>query len=151
MPKVRAIWVRPVGRKLNRMDSLELPSEYQKFKALFEEREGLAALPEHKPWDHKIEFQEGKVPDYKGWLRELSKQESDFLREYTKNLEAKGFIRRNDDPRISHGVLFANKKDGGLRPCIDFRLLNQITKKNVYPLPLIQELQNRLGKAKWFC
>ncbi|KAK3574131.1 hypothetical protein QTP86_003418 [Hemibagrus guttatus] len=35
------------------------------------------------------------------------------------------------------GFFFVGKKDGGLRPCIDYRGLNQITIKNWYPLPLI--------------
>jgi hypothetical protein len=47
-------------------------------------------------------------------------------------------------------VVFASKKDGGLRPCIDYRQLNNITKKNRYPLPRIDELQDRLLGAKFF-
>ena len=89
-------------------------------------------------------------PGYKGWKKELSRAESEFLRDYIRDLEAKSFIRKQPKPRITHGLLFAPKKDGTLRPCIDYRPLNAITKKNVYPLPLIQELQNRLGGKKWF-
>ena len=47
-------------------------------------------------------------------------------------------------------MLFAPKKDRSLRPCIDYRKLNIITKKNRYPLPRIDELQDRLIGAKWF-
>ena len=47
-------------------------------------------------------------------------------------------------------MLFAPKKNGSLRPCIDYRKLNAITKKNRYPLPRIDELQDRLIGAKWF-
>ena len=47
-------------------------------------------------------------------------------------------------------VLFQKKKDGTFCLCIDFRGLNQCTIKNKYPLPRIDELLDRLGKAKIF-
>lgn len=34
------------------------------------------------------------------------------------------------------GFFFAEKKEGGLRPCIDYRGLNQVTLTYCYPLPL---------------
>jgi hypothetical protein len=37
-------------------------------------------------------------------------------------------------------ILFAKKKDGGLRLCIDYRMLNQQTVPDVFPLPRIDEL-----------
>jgi hypothetical protein len=42
------------------------------------------------------------------------------------------------------------KKDGSLRLYVDYRLLNNITVKNSYPLPLILEFQDRLQGAQWF-
>jgi hypothetical protein len=41
------------------------------------------------------------------------------------------------------------KKDGILQLCVDFRGLNQITKKNQYPLLLINEAINRLAGARY--
>jgi hypothetical protein len=46
--------------------------------------------------------------------------------------------------------VFAFKKDGGLRPYINYRRLNAITKKNRYLLPRIDELQDRLLGAEFF-
>ncbi len=43
-----------------------------------------------------------------------------------------------------------NKKDGGLRPCIDYRKINALTRKNRYPLLRIDELQDRPGGSVWF-
>ena len=37
-----------------------------------------------------------------------------------------------------------------LRFCVNFRKLNNITKKNTYPLPRIDEMLDNLGNAKWF-
>ncbi|WP_442959989.1 reverse transcriptase family protein [Providencia sp. PROV201] len=47
-------------------------------------------------------------------------------------------------------MLFIKKKDGKLRLCIDYRALNQVTKKDRYPLPLIGEALDRLASAKYF-
>jgi hypothetical protein len=46
--------------------------------------------------------------------------------------------------------LFVPKKDGSLRLYVDYRGLNAITKKNRYPLPLISETLDRLGRATVF-
>ena len=45
---------------------------------------------------------------------------------------------------------FVDKKDGKLRPCHDYRKLNEGTIKNAYPLPLISELIDQLKGAKYF-
>jgi len=45
---------------------------------------------------------------------------------------------------------FVDKKDGKLRPCQDYRALNEGTIKNAYPLPLISKLIDKLKGAKYF-
>ena len=60
-----------------------------------------------------------------------------------------GFIRPSDSP-YGALVLFAPKKDGRLRFCIDYRWLNKKTVKNRYSLPLPKEMFDRLGNAKVF-
>ena len=47
-------------------------------------------------------------------------------------------------------VLFVKKKDGSLRMCIDYRLLNSVTIKNKYPLPRIDDLFDQLRGALVF-
>ena len=47
-------------------------------------------------------------------------------------------------------MVLAPKKDGGIRFCTDYRGLNKVTIKDVYPLPLISETLDQLGKAKFF-
>ena len=47
-------------------------------------------------------------------------------------------------------MLFVKKKDGSLRMCIDYRMLNSVTIKNKYPLPRIDDLFDQLRGASVF-
>src|SRR6266436_1479749 len=61
----------------------------------------------------------------------------------------KGYIRPSQSPMASP-FFFGDKKDGKLRPCQDYRALNEGTIKNNYPLPLIAELIDKLKGACYF-
>ena len=45
---------------------------------------------------------------------------------------------------------YIQKKDGSLRLVQDYRKLNQVTKKDKMPLPLIGEIINKLKEVKYF-
>ena len=60
----------------------------------------------------------------------------------------KGFIRINNS-LIEAPVLFTKKK-GGLRFYMDYRGLNNITRKDRYPLPLIKETLSGILKVRYF-
>jgi hypothetical protein len=47
-------------------------------------------------------------------------------------------------------VIFVEKKDGTQRMCVDYRALNEVTIKNKYPLPHIEDLFNQLKEARVF-
>jgi hypothetical protein len=78
----------------------------------------------------------------------MSSDELDELKKQLKKLLEQGFVRPSASPWGSH-VLFVEKKDGTKRMCIDYRTLNSMTIKNKYPLPRIEDLLNRLKKAKF--
>ena len=42
------------------------------------------------------------------------------------------------------------KADGGKHLCVDFRALNAITRKYVWPMPKVEDIFSKLGKAKYF-
>ena len=79
----------------------------------------------------------------------MSAEELNVVKKYlVKNLD-KGFIKPSQVP-FTAPVLFVKKPDGSLRFCIDYRKLNLLTKKDRYPLPLINETLARIGRAKLF-
>ena len=95
-------------------------------------------LDDHRPYDLKITLDEGTVPPF-GPIYSLSQEELAALHKFIDENLATGFIRPSRSP-CGAPVLFIRKKDGSLRLCIDFRGLNQISKKDCYLLPLISDL-----------
>ena len=61
----------------------------------------------------------------------------------------KGYIRRSKSPQTSP-VHFVAKKDGTRRMVQDYQHINQWTIKNGYPLPLIADILDGVGKRKVF-
>ena len=68
--------------------------------------------------------------------------------EIDKLLEA-GVIRESDSS-WSAPVVVVPKGDGGKRLCIDFRALNAITRTFIWPMPRVEDILAKLGKAKYF-
>jgi hypothetical protein len=102
--------------------------------------------------DHSIELvkEDGKTPEVPyGPLYSMTRDELLVLRRTLLDLLDKGFIRASSSPAGSP-VLFVRKPGGGLRFCVDYRALNAIMKKDRYPLPLIKETLNQIGRAKWY-
>ena len=79
----------------------------------------------------------------------MSPAESLSLKEYLDSEEALGKIEKCDSP-ASSPVMYVNKPDGSLRLVVDYRELNNITVKNVYPLPRQEDLIEKLKEAKIF-
>jgi hypothetical protein len=71
------------------------------------------------------------------------------LKKQIEELLEKGFIRPSSSP-WGTAVLFVNKKDGSRRMCVDYRSLNEVTIKNKYPLPRIEDLFDQMRGATIF-
>jgi len=125
-----------------------VPMEFRQYLGIMW-KEAADALPKHRPYDCKIDLQEGSTAPW-GPIYPLSEEELQTLREWLKEMERTGKIRRSTSPAGSQ-ILFVPKPHGrGLRLCVDYRALNKITIPNRYPLPLMQELQDRVRGAQWF-
>jgi hypothetical protein len=68
------------------------------------------------------------------------------LKEHIKEPPEKGFIRPSSSP-WGAPVIFVLKKDGTQRLCMDYCALNEVTIKNKYPLPRIDDLLNQLRRV----
>jgi hypothetical protein len=68
------------------------------------------------------------------------------LKEHNKELLEKGFIRPSSSP-WGAPVIFVPKNDGTQRLCVDYRALNEVTVKNKYLLPRIDDLFDQLHGA----
>jgi hypothetical protein len=101
------------------------------------------------PPDHEIEFVIdlvlGTDPIFKRPYRMASNQLAE-LEEQLQELLDKGYIRPSASP-WGAPIISIPKKDGMLRMCVDYHSLNEVTIKNMYPLPRIDDLFDQLKGA----
>ena len=71
------------------------------------------------------------------------------IKKQIKELLEKGYIRPSSSP-WGAPMLLVEKKDGSLRMVVDYWALNEVTIKNKYPLPMINDLFGQLTGAKVF-
>jgi len=125
-----------------------VPKEYHHLIDVFEKGQK-RTIPPHRPGiDLGIDLEEGKTVPIKK-INALSYDQVAELHRYIKNDMDGRWIRRVKSGRASP-IMFIKKKDGKLRLCADYRALNEVTKKDRHPLPLISEALERLGGAKYF-
>ncbi|KAI2645046.1 Transposon Tf2-9 polyprotein [Labeo rohita] len=124
-----------------------IPAEYHDLLEAFSTAKA-TELPPHRPGDCAIELVAGAVPT-RGRIFPLSQPETEAMENYIKEELAKGFIRPSTSP-ASAGFFFVKKKDRGLRPCIDYRALNEVTVKYRYPLPLVPPALEQLRSARFY-
>ncbi len=95
--------------------------------------------------EHAIKLIEGKQPPY-GPIYALSPVELETLKTYIETYLKTGFIRLSKSP-AGAPIFFNKKPDGNLCLCVNYRGLNNLTIKNWYPLSLISEFLDQLGRA----
>ena len=124
-----------------------LPSEYSSFASVFS-KEATDHVPPFRAYDHKINLDEAFTPKI-GKVYPLSPDERKATEDFLDENLAFGKICPSNSPQASP-FFFVKKKDGGLRPCQDYRYVNEHTIRDAYPLPLISDLVNKLRDAKVF-
>ena len=108
----------------------------------------LISLPLERDVEFKIDLLSGTTPISKTPYR-MAPVELKELNMQLQDLLEREFIRESDSPWRTP-VLFVKKKNGSLRLCIDYRGLNDITIKNKYLLPHIDELFDQLQASVVF-
>lgn len=108
-----------------------------------------AELPPKRGVEHRIELKpDSRLPPVRP-LRHQSAKDLEVFDAYIKECLAAGIIRPSHSP-YGAMALIVKKKDGTPRVVVDYRGLNDITVKNSYPLPLMDELFDRVFGAEWF-
>ncbi|ODM22623.1 hypothetical protein SI65_00212 [Aspergillus cristatus] len=128
-----------------------LPKQYQEYADVFS-KAASDELPPRRMNDYRIELEEGKTAESAVGYSPLYKQTAEELeaaRDYIVDNLNKGFIGPSAAPFASP-ILMARKPGGGLRFCVDYRKVNAITRKDRYPIPLVDELMERISGAKIF-
>jgi hypothetical protein len=104
------------------------------------------------PPDRDIEFLIELLPETASIAKRpyrMGVDELEELKKQIKELQDKGFIRPSSSA-WGAPVIFVDKKYGGQRMCVDYRSLNEVTIKNKYPLPRIDDLFDQLRGAYVF-
>jgi hypothetical protein len=128
------------------MQSLEEILIIQEYPDVFlDEQPG---MPSDRAIEFKIELQPGMAPISKRPYQMLPNKLVE-LKIQLQELLDKGYIRPSSSP-WGCPALFVKKKDKTLRLCVDYRPLNAVIIKNMYPLPRIDLLFDQLAGAKVF-
>jgi hypothetical protein len=110
--------------------------------------EELPGMPPDRDIEFMIELILGLAPIAQRPYR-MNPQELEELKKQLADMLSKGLIHPSASPWGSP-VLFVDKQDGTIRLCVDYRKLKEVTIKNKYPLPKIEDLFDQLNGAKVF-
>ncbi|KAE9180282.1 hypothetical protein PF005_g23341 [Phytophthora fragariae] len=84
-------------------------------------------------------------------VRKIAPQFREKVSDLLKGLLSAKIIRHSTSPWASPIVVIIKKNGVDIRLCIDYRLVNGLTKLMIYPMPLINDLLEDLDKVLWYC
>ncbi|MCG8044653.1 MAG: hypothetical protein JAY66_03025, partial [Candidatus Thiodiazotropha taylori] len=96
---------------------------------------------------HKIPT--GNARPIKQPVRRLPMHMNEEINAQIDDMLQRNVIQPSSSPWAS-GIVMVQKKDGSKRFCVDYRKLNDVTTKDAYPLPRIDDSLDQLARAKWF-
>ena len=133
------------NKKLTNSEKEELKSLLIKYKHVF------AQNPKQPGVTSSIKHQIITTSDLPVKQRNFrqSPKEKQIIEEHIEEMLKNEIIEHSQSP-WSAPVILVKKKDGTLRFCVDYRTLNTVTKKDVYPLPRIDDLLDSLGGSLFF-
>nr|AAQ56531.1 putative polyprotein [Oryza sativa Japonica Group] len=108
----------------------------------------LPGMPPKRDIEFRIDLVPGTTPIHKRPYRMAANELAEVKRQVDDLLQ-KGYIRPSSSP-WGAPVIFVEKKDHTQRMCVDYRALNDVTIKNKYPLPRIDDLFDQLKGATIF-
>nr|AAX95912.1 retrotransposon protein, putative, Ty3-gypsy sub-class [Oryza sativa Japonica Group]ABA92473.1 retrotransposon protein, putative, Ty3-gypsy subclass [Oryza sativa Japonica Group] len=142
---VHALSSESLRSSLNQMTLEEIPI-VREYPDVFPD--DLPAMPPKRDIEFRIDLVPGTTPIHKRPYRMAANELADVKRQVDDLLQ-KGYIRPSSSP-WGAPVIFVEKKDHTQRMCVDYRALNDVTIKNKYPLPRIDDLFDQLKGATVF-
>ena len=125
-----------------------LPEQFHHLVDLWDPKEA-AELPKRRAGvDHEIHLKEGSQPTFQRYFG-TSREEAEAIRAYVQTELDKGYIRESKSP-FTAPLLVVKKPGGGIRICVDYRKLNEITTKDRNAPPKISETLSRMNKVRLF-
>ncbi|KAL5510935.1 hypothetical protein ACEPAG_4692 [Sanghuangporus baumii] len=129
-----------------------LPKEIQDYADVFDPDRS-RRLPKHTKWDMAINLKEGVPLPKPRPIIKLTREEQAALNAYVQELLDKGWIEKvqpHEPCPVAAPVFFVGKKDGGARAVTDYRDINDVTVSDLYPIPIMSVLPEKLEKGKFF-
>ncbi|GFV89715.1 hypothetical protein TNCV_827071 [Trichonephila clavipes] len=128
--------------KKQRCSAGELVTEFQSVFSRTSEDFGRTRLTKHR-------IDTGEHPPIKQHPRRLPFTKQEEVQKLIKDMKNNDVIEPSSSPWASPIVL-VRKKDGSTRFCVDYRRLNDVTKKDSYPLQRIHDTLDTLAGNTWF-
>ncbi|UYV79991.1 hypothetical protein LAZ67_18001340 [Cordylochernes scorpioides] len=131
-----------INENLAYKEKEQLKQVLEKYEDLFSSGLGRSNLAKHR-----IDTEGAKPIKHKPYR--VSAKEREIIKEQIDEMLRDGIIRPSSSP-WSFPVILVKKRDGKYRFCVDYRKLNDVTVKDVYPIPRIDEVLDTLQGSKYF-
>ncbi|UYV60444.1 hypothetical protein LAZ67_1001171, partial [Cordylochernes scorpioides] len=131
-----------INKNLSPKEQEDLKQILIRYADLFSPRLGRTNLAKHR-----IDTEDAKPIKHKPYR--VSPKERDIIKDQIDEMLKEGIIRPSSSP-WSFPVILVKKRDGKFRFCVDYRKLNGVTVKDVYPIPRIDDVMDTLQGSKYF-
>ncbi|UYV83011.1 K02A2.6-like, partial [Cordylochernes scorpioides] len=131
-----------INKNLSFKEQERLKQILAKYTDLFSSRLGRTNLAKHQ-----IHTEDAKPIKHKPYR--VSAKERTIIKDQIDEMLEEGIIRPSSSP-WSFPVILVKKRDGKYRFCVDYRKLNEVTVKDVYPIPRIDDVMDSLQGSKYF-
>ena len=137
---------REIRKEPNKTNPEDLPNYIRPFTHLFNKKK-FEKLPEQREWDHKINLMDEAPRELNAKAYAMTIKKEEALNQWLdEQLKAELIVESKS--RYVAPCFYILKKDSSLWLVQDYRKLNQVTMKDKTPLPLIEEVINKLKECQ---